>query len=57
MGERGGDLLTDEIRNAWAEAIVENGTAETDAITGATLSFSREAVADAVHEILSGIGK
>lgn len=49
--------MTDEIRNAWAEAIAENGTAETDAITGATLIFSREAVADAVHEILSGIGK
>ncbi len=57
-GKAGGaDFLTDEIRNAWAEAIVENGTAETDAITGATLIFSREAVADAVHEILSGIGK
>ena len=51
----GSDFLTDEIRNAWAKAIVENGTADVDAITGATLKFSSEAVVDAVNEILGRI--
>ena len=48
----GSDFLTDEIRNAWADAIVENQTADTDAITGATLKFSSAAVQEAVAEIL-----
>ncbi|MCR4876924.1 MAG: FMN-binding protein, partial [Clostridiales bacterium] len=43
----GSDFLTDEIRTAWAKAIVENQTAETDAITGATLTFSAGAVKEA----------
>ena len=47
----GSDFLTDEIRTAWAKAIVENQTAETDAITGATLQFSAGAVKEAVAEI------
>ena len=49
------DFLTDEIREAWAKAIVENGTADVDVITGATLKFSSEAVIDAVNEILGRI--
>ena len=47
----GSDFLTDETRTAWAKAIVENQTAETDAITGATLQFSAGAVKEAVAEI------
>ena len=49
------DFLTDEIRNEWAKAIVENGTAETDVITSATKQFSAKAVIDAVNEIQSQI--
>ena len=45
------DYLTDEIRTAWAKAIVENQTAETDVITGATLKYSAAAVQEAVAEI------
>ena len=48
----GTDFLTDAIRDAWAKAIVENQTAETDAISGATLKFSAGAVKEAVAEIL-----
>ena len=51
----GSDFLTDEIKTEWAKAIVENGTAETDAITGATLKMSSEQVVDAVKEILGNI--
>ena len=51
----GSDFLTDEIREAWAKAIVENQTAETDAITGATLQFSAGAVKEAMSEILDQI--
>ena len=51
----GSDFLTDEIKDAWAKAIVENGTADVDTITGATLKFSSEAVVDAVNEILGRI--
>ena len=47
----GSDFLTDEIRADWAKAIVENQTAETEAITGATLQFSAGAVKEAVAEI------
>ena len=52
----GSDFLTDEIRTAWAKAIVENQTAETDAITGATLQFSAGAVKEAVAEIQQQMG-
>ena len=51
----GSDFLTDEIKTEWAKAIVDNGTAETDAITGATLKMSSEQVVDAVKEILGNI--
>ena len=49
------DLLTDEIRAEWAKAIVENGSATPDAITGSTLKFSAQSVQDAVTEILAQI--
>ena len=51
----GSDFLTDEIKAAWAQAIVENQGAEADAITGATLTFSSGAVQEAVTEILEKI--
>ncbi len=51
------DFLTDEIRSEWAKAIAENGTAETDVITGASLTFSSKAVIDAVKDIQSQISK
>ena len=51
-GAEGDDLMTDEIKAEWAKAILENGTAETDAITGATLKFSATAVREATTEIL-----
>lgn len=51
----GTDYLKADIKEAWAKAIVENGTAETDAITGATLKLSSAAVIDAVNEILAQI--
>ena len=47
------DLLTDEIRDEWAKAIVESGSAAPDAITGATLTFSAQSVQDAVTAILA----
>ncbi len=52
-GEDGKDLLTDEIREAWAKAILESGSAEPDAITGATLKFSAASVTEAMKEILA----
>ena len=51
-GAEGDDLMTDEIKAEWAKAILENGTADTDAITGATLKFSSMAVQEAMAEIL-----
>jgi Predicted membrane protein len=50
------DLLTDEIRENWAKAIVESGSAAPDAITGASLTFSSAAVTDAMNEILDRAG-
>ena len=47
------DLLTDALRDEWAKAIVESGSAAPDAITGATLKFSAQSVQDAVTEILA----
>jgi len=49
------DLLTGSIRKAWARSIVEKGDADTDAISGATLTVSADAVREAVNETLSGI--
>ena len=47
-----GDLLTDEIRASWAQAIVDSQSAAPDAITGATLVFSAGSVQEAVEDIL-----
>ena len=52
----GSDFLTDEIKTAWAKAIVENQTADTDVISGATLTLSSGAVREAVAEILEKMG-
>ncbi len=52
-GEEGKDLLTDEIREEWAKAILESGSATPDAITGATLTFSAGSVQEAMTEILA----
>ena len=49
------DLLKDEIRNEWAKATLESGSAAPDAITGATLTFSAQSVQEAAAEILSKI--
>ena len=54
-GEEGKDLLTDEIRDAWAKAILESGSAAPDAISGATLQFSAASVTEAMTEILNRI--
>ena len=55
MQSEGSDFLTDEIKTAWAKEIVENQTADTDAITGATIQLSAGAVKEAVAEILEMI--
>ena len=52
-GEEGKDLLTDAIREEWAKAILESGSASPDAITGATLTFSAGSVQEAAAEILN----
>ena len=52
-GEEGKDLLTDAIREEWAKAILESGSAASDAITGATLTFSAGSVQEAMTEILA----
>ena len=46
------DLMTDEIREAWAKAILESGSAAPDAITGATLKISAGSVTEAMTKIL-----
>ena len=55
-GEEGKDLLTDAIRDEWAKAILESGSATPDAITGATLTFSAGSVQEAMTEILTNMG-
>ena len=52
-GEGNNDLLTDAIREEWAKAILESGSAAPDAITGATLKFSAGSVQEAMGEILA----
>ncbi|MBR6442114.1 MAG: FMN-binding protein, partial [Clostridia bacterium] len=52
-GEEGKDLLTDAIRDEWAQAILESGSAAPDAITGATLKFSAGSVQEAMTKILA----
>ena len=47
------DLMTDEIRGAWASAIVESQSGTPDAITGATLVFSAGSVQEAVADIMA----
>jgi uncharacterized protein with FMN-binding domain len=54
-GEEGKDLLTDEIKAEWANAILESGSAAPDAITGATLTFSAGSVQEALTEILDKV--
>ena len=54
-GEEGKDLLTAAIREEWAKAIRESGSASPDAITGATLTFSAGSVQEAMTEILDRI--
>ena len=51
-GAEGEDLLTDEIKAEWAQAILESGSAEPDAVSGATLKFSATCVTEAMTEIL-----
>jgi len=54
-GEDGKDLLTDAIKEDWAKAILENGSASPDAITGASLKFSATSVQEAMTDILDQI--
>ena len=54
-GEEGKDLLTDAIREEWAKAILESGSASPDAITGATLQFSAASVQEAMTQILANM--
>ena len=49
------DLLSDGIRDEWAKAILESGTAAPDAITGASLKFSAGSVTEAAEEVLAKI--
>ena len=55
-GEEGKDLLTEAIKEEWAKAILESGSASPDAITGATLTFSAGSVQEAMTEILDKAG-
>jgi len=48
-----GDLMTDEIRTAWANAVVENQDIAPDAITSASLTFSAESVQEAIADIMA----
>ena len=54
-GEDGKDLLTDAIRGEWAKAILASGSAGTDAITGASLTYSAASVQEAMAEITARI--
>ena len=47
------DLLTDELRATWGDAIVEAQSADADAITGASLVFSAGSVKEAMDDILA----
>ena len=49
------DMLTDEIRKEWAQAILESGSAAPDAVTGASLTASAGSVKEAMTEILNRI--
>ena len=52
---KGYDLLTENAKAAWEQAIVDSQGADTDVISGATLKFTAGAVQEAVAEILAGI--
>ena len=47
------DLLTDELRAEWAKSVVESQSADADAISGASLTFSAASVKEAVDDILA----
>ena len=47
------DLLTDALREEWAEAIVTTQSSAPDAVTGATLVYSAGSVTEAVENIFS----
>ena len=47
------DLMTDAIRQKWAQAIVDAQSADADAISGATLTFSAASVKECVDDILA----
>ena len=55
-GEEGKDLLTEAVKEEWAKAILESGSASPDVITGATLTFSAGSVQKAMTEILDKAG-
>jgi len=48
-----GDLMTDEIRTAWGDAVVESQDIAPDAITGATLTFSAASAREAMEDIMA----
>ena len=48
-----GDLMTDDIRTAWANAVVENQDIAPDAITSASLTYSAESVKEAIEDIMA----
>ncbi len=50
------DLMTDAIRQEWAQAIVDAQSADTDVITGASLKFSAASVKECVDDILVQAG-
>ena len=50
------DLMTDAIRQEWADAIVEAQSADTDVITGASLKFSAASVKACVDDIMVQAG-
>ena len=50
------DLMTDAIRQEWADAIVEAQSADTDVITGASLKFSAASVKTCVDDIMVQAG-
>ena len=47
------DLMTQDLRDAMAAAILEAGSTDVDAVSSATLSFSRQGVIDAFADCLA----
>ena len=47
------DLLTDELKSEWANAIVSSNSAMPDVITSSTFKFSAESVREAMADILN----